>query len=285
MVLRWPDVPTAFDRLWPVCRRMQPMLRKLASVGMPQEPVGYYFEPIRRQIGITASGADLLLFEPLVKSAGYTSLQLLTPAEAADPRYLWVKLAYRLPVGMSPPTDFLPAYPDSPNRLTGALLSAACGAARGYYGRHDLAPATRPPLTIKLALDLLGNEFPLAGRYRRALARIKQANWSNTAVNIDAMGRTLWNAQASPQLTATTMGTLYAASQLPDPRAQPGIATSHQLGQLAAGAVGDYTAGLLAASALNQVSDWNIPPHAAGAATAALGIVGSVVPRLFQRSN
>lgn len=100
-------------------------------------------------------------------------------------------------------------------------------------------------------------------------------------VNIDALGRTLWDAGASPALAASAMGGMYAAQQMPDARSRPGWATAHQLGALAQNATGDYAKGLLVGVALNRVVGTPFPAAGFGAANAVLGLVGAVVPKLF----
>lgn len=100
-------------------------------------------------------------------------------------------------------------------------------------------------------------------------------------VNIDALGRTLWDAGASPALAATAMGSLYAAQQLPDPRSRPGWVTGHQLGQLARNAAGDYVTGLLVGAALNGVVGTPFRASTYGLGNLALGVVGAVVPKLL----
>jgi hypothetical protein len=96
-------------------------------------------------------------------------------------------------------------------------------------------------------------------------------------VNINAMGQTLWETGAPPGLAATTMSALYAAQQLPDPDSRPGVATGLQLGQLA----GDYARGALVGAALNAAIGTPFRASTFGAGNLALGVIGSVVPRLF----
>lgn len=102
-------------------------------------------------------------------------------------------------------------------------------------------------------------------------------------VNIDALGRTLWDTGASPGLAATTMAGMYAAQQLPDRMSRPGWATGHQLGQLAANAAGDYATGYLAGAALNALVGTPYRAAAFGGGAAVLGVLGAVVPKLFGR--
>lgn len=132
-----------------------------------------------------------------------------------------------------------------------------------------------------------GAEQQLGPRTRAAIElAVKEAsafanNGQGLDVNINAIGQTLWDLGASPQLTATTMGALYAAQQMPDPNSQAGIATGHQLGQLAANAAGDYMNGLVAGAVLNQIVGTPHPASMFGTANAVLGVISEVVPKLF----
>lgn len=183
--------------------------------------------------------------------------------------------------------------------VLGGLVGATPGAAWGYanhasgHGLDDpwpldqtapLPPTPVPPQDpVKAAQDALA-AVPVPARVRRFLG--KQASTlagggGALEVNIDALGRTLWQSGASPQLAGATMGAMFAAQQLPDPRSRPGVVTGNQLGQLAMGAAGDYTKGLLVGHALNAVIGTPFRPGAVGLGVAALGVIGSVVPRLF----
>jgi hypothetical protein len=100
-------------------------------------------------------------------------------------------------------------------------------------------------------------------------------------VNIDALGRTLWNIGASPALAASTMGTMYAAQQLPDPQSRPGVVTGNQLGTLAVRAAGDYAKGYLAGVAINAVVGTPFRAPVIGGTNAIIGVLGTVVPKIF----
>lgn len=100
-------------------------------------------------------------------------------------------------------------------------------------------------------------------------------------VNINHLGHVLWENGTSPALTASTMGALYAAQQLPDPRARPGWATGHQLGQLALNAAGDYVTGRIVGGAINALVGSPISSPAYGGAAVVAGVLGAVVPKLF----
>lgn len=100
-------------------------------------------------------------------------------------------------------------------------------------------------------------------------------------VNIDAMGRTLYDTGASPAMAASTMSTLYAAQQMPDPNRRPGYATGTQLGQLALNAGKDYVTGALVGAALNKTLGLPITANQAGMGNLVLGLIGAAIPKLF----
>lgn len=200
--------------------------------------------------------------------------------------------------------------------ILGALLGAAPGAAWGLtnklvgkdFNDNSLLnqrvtdPPGRDPswvygLNPEKSAALAGAlaAVPVGERYARSLAAAEKwaayagafgdfpAAQAPTPVDVDvnALGQTLWRSGASPQLAGTTMGAVYAARRMPDPRARPGLVTGHQLGQLAMNAAGDYAKGLLAGAALNAVVGTPWRPSAVGAGAAALGVIGAVVPKLF----
>jgi hypothetical protein len=107
-------------------------------------------------------------------------------------------------------------------------------------------------------------------------------------VNINKMGHTLWEVGASPRTAATTMGALYAAQQMPDPHSRPGRVSPHQTGLLgsmmgaAGGGMKGYAVGWLAGKALGLLT--GMPAGTQNTlknSGAIIGIVNSVVPRLF----
>lgn len=100
-------------------------------------------------------------------------------------------------------------------------------------------------------------------------------------VNINAMGQTLWETGATPQLAAKTMGALYAAQQLPDNSGRPGVATGHQLGMLAARAAGDYVKGYGVGAVMNRLIGSPLTAPQYGLANMGLGILNGVLPNLF----
>lgn len=154
--------------------------------------------------------------------------------------------------------------------------------------RHHLenAPAGKiNPMKIKIGLDLV----ELGDMYLSAIEKVastfgqpeRKYGYLPTDVNIDALGRTLWDTGATPAMAASTMGGMYAAQQMPDARSRPGMVTGHQLGQLAQNAVGDYAKGYLVGAALNTVVGTPIRNSSFGLGSVALGVIGAVVPKLF----
>lgn len=175
-----------------------------------------------------------------------------------------------------------------------------------YDYLRDYLDEMQLPTAVRDRLDGVS----LGTRFKRALDAMEKtafgdffggepepAQGTPLDVNINALGQTLWQLGARPNLTATTMGALYAAQQMPDERSQPGWATGHQLGQFAENMGSDYRRGPLVGMALNAVTDYatglgagalanatvGTPYRAStiGLGNVVLGIVRAVVPRLF----
>jgi len=100
-------------------------------------------------------------------------------------------------------------------------------------------------------------------------------------VNVDALGRTLWQTGASPQMMAGTLATMYSASHMPSDRRIPGYVTGDQLGKLAVNAAGNYATGFLAGYALNKVVGTPYTAPQFGLGNVALGVIGAVIPKIF----
>jgi hypothetical protein len=102
-------------------------------------------------------------------------------------------------------------------------------------------------------------------------------------VNIDSMGKTLWDVGASPQLAGATMGALAAAQQMPGGRDDdPGWVTPSQMANLAAHMGAGYVSGALVGSTLGLLT--GMPDSAQNTLKRTgmyLGVVKSVLPRLF----
>lgn len=112
------------------------------------------------------------------------------------------------------------------------------------------------------------------GLYPQSIRRVSPAD-----VNVNALGQVLWGGQAAPPTTALAMGTMYAAEQFPDPTAQPGYVTGHQLGQLAMAAGQGYVMGKIVGKVLNIAT--GMPDQNAGRYGAALGMINLALPKLF----
>ncbi len=205
-------------------------------------------------------------------------------------------------------------------KRTLALLGGAAGAAPGAAwmysanarGRdmqdgsdvtdYRMLDSMELPDTLSAeALQKGAEDIILSSRYTNAVSNfVKQAYGDTFAgehhrrpptaidVNINKLGQTLWEVGASPQATATTMGALYAAQQLPDRRSRPNWVTAHQTGLLgsmmgaAGGGLKGYAAGYMVGKAMNVLTGapvglQNTLKHSG----AALGIINTVVPRLF----
>lgn len=204
------------------------------------------------------------------------TLAMLGGGAGALPGSMWMLSNYRRDKG----------------QLDGSVLTDLPGA-KPQFDPQEIDP-------LKAASDVL-EDVVLGQRYVRAVQRFVKKAWNTVGrgyaeaepatpldVNINKMGHTLWEIGADPRTAATTMGALYAAQQLPDPRAMPNVATPHQTGLLgmmmgaAGGGLSGYAAGYAAGKALGLLtgmpSDTQNTLRNTGAV---LGIVNAVVPRLF----
>lgn len=187
------------------------------------------------------------------------------------------------------PRDVRPI--EYPSAIDGANATPASMEDAGHNSKllQDAASSIRnsPVSKIKIGSDLAGVELSpwCLNAIEKAADtfgyRERQYEALPTDVNINALGQTLWDTGASPQLAGSTMGAMYAAQQMPDPRSRPNYVTGNQLGQLAANAVGDYAKGYLAGFALNQLIGTPLRNSTYGLGGVALGVIGAVVPKLF----
>jgi hypothetical protein len=164
---------------------------------------------------------------------------------------------------------------------------------------HELAENVSH--SFKHAIDEYTKDVKLGSRFKQACEKVAYAagppGWDSGGdtfgmtpvsqsptpldVNINALGQTLYNQGASPNLAATTMSAMYAAQQLPDHRAAPGWATYGQLGQLAQNAASDYGKGMLAGGLINAAIGTPFAASSFGLGNVALGVIGAVVPKFF----
>ena len=170
-------------------------------------------------------------------------------------------------VGQEAPT------PSTGPKLDISGLPRRLDEAAGQFRPVDTTPA-RPPMRIKHnfdkhAFNTFAPDLPLP------------AAPTPFDVNVNALGQTLWQTGASPQLAAGTMATMYAASQMPSERQVPGYVMADQLGKLALNAAGDYSKGFMAGYAINKVVGTPYSPSQFGASNLALGVIGSVIPKIF----
>lgn len=104
---------------------------------------------------------------------------------------------------------------------------------------------------------------------------------STMDVDVDAMGRTLWETGASPDLAGTTMGALYAAGQMPGGD-RPGFVTPLQMANYAANMGAGYVSGALVGSALGLLT--GMPDRTQNLLRQTgmyTGLVRAIIPRLF----
>lgn len=175
------------------------------------------------------------------------------------------------PAGSPPALD--PAHLD-PEKLVTAALADAPGDEL-YAAALAALPAPSP--ADARALEKLASGWFDADP-RPAPPR------SPLAVNVDALGRTLWESGADPRLVGSTVGALRAAASLPGGTGDPSRVTPAQVGELAAAMGAGYAAGAAAGAALGVLTGL---PRAAQNALARSGAfaaaVREVVPALFGR--
>lgn len=127
--------------------------------------------------------------------------------------------------------------------------------------------------TLVLLKEAFGDSF--ATDYDSAAAP------SPMSVNVDAMGRTLWETGASPQTAGMTMGALAAAQQMPGGE-EPGFVTPLQMANLAAHMGAGYLSGAVVGATLGLLTGMPAATQDTLKRTGMyLGVVRSVVPKLF----
>jgi hypothetical protein len=107
-------------------------------------------------------------------------------------------------------------------------------------------------------------------------------------IKTDALGRVIYNTGVGPQTAARTMGAVYGASRMPDPRSRPGVVTPHQTGLLglamgaAGGGIKGYVTGFAVGKGLGLLTGLPAGTQNTFARTgAAVGVMNTLVPRLF----
>lgn len=182
--------------------------------------------------------------------------------------------------------------------LLGGLSGAALGAVPGFVNWQDGRHFNDPTLWSGYPED--GFEHSIIGqRYKDAVDKfvVKHADLGTMGgpsfgqmplIRTDELGRVLWGTNASPQTTAMTMGAVYGANQMPDPLSQPGVVTPHQMGLFgtmmgaAGGGVRGYAVGRTVGYGLGLLTGMPAGTQQTfGRTGAALGVVNTLVPKLF----
>jgi len=197
-----------------------------------------------------------------------------------------------------------------PRAMDGSNAVPPAQGAAPLEGIKDFVTTQRsvnPKKLLKFSEDL--EAVPLGKRYQAAVDLVKEAFGDSFGaepddlgptpldVNVNSLGQTLWQAGATPRLAASTMGAMFAAQQFPDARAQPGLVTAHQMGQLAQSMGQPYQEGPKTNYGLNAAKDFikgtafglganalvGTPYRAGtfGLANAGLGVIGAVVSNFF----
>ena len=108
-------------------------------------------------------------------------------------------------------------------------------------------------------------------------------------IRTDTLGRVIYETGVGPQTAAMTMGAVYGAGQMPDPRSTPGVVTPHQTGLLglamgaAGGGVKGYVTGYAVGKGLGLLTGLPAGAQQTFARTGAtFGVLNTLVPRLFR---
>jgi hypothetical protein len=179
----------------------------------------------------------------------------------------------------------------------GGVAGLAVGATPGLINLHDGRSFNDPELWSHYPEEPWEGEN-LGQRYKAAVDQFvtKQAYGTiggpdfatQPLIRTDELGRVLWGTGASPQTTAMTMGAVYGANQMPDPQSQLGVVTPHQVGLfgMAMGAAGGGIQGYLTGRAVGMGLGLltGMPAgtqNTLGRTGATLGVINSIVPKLF----
>lgn len=153
---------------------------------------------------------------------------------------------------------------------------------------EDLVPKTvtgsdwDPPTSAELAAGAAKMAYETFGIPQDPSPR------SPMSVNIDQLGRTLWDIGSDPRSTAAAMGLAYTAQQLPVADARQGEVTPHQMGLLgtlmgaAGGGLGGYLVGRSVGMGLCALAGMPEDQQATLAqAGMGIGVVRALASRLF----
>jgi len=182
--------------------------------------------------------------------------------------------------------------------LLGGLGGAAIGSVPGLINLHDGRSFNDPELWSGFPEDGFEHSI-LNQRYKTAVSAFvtKQSNFGTIGgppfataplIKTDELGHVLWGTNASPQTTAMTMGAVYGANQMPDPNSQLGSVTPHQMGLFgtmmgaAGGGLKGYVTGRAVGYGLGFLTGMPAgTQQTLGQTGAALGVINTLVPRLF----
>lgn len=259
---------------WWVKVAYSPTLRRLGELAQffPSKDIpGFGGRPIAAMI---ASG---LLGTGLGYGAGYLSEKIL-------PEYAQTKGTLR-------------------NRLAllGGAGGALIGSMPGLVNLHEGRRFNDPTLFEGFPEDGFEDKLPTSKKYKEAVENFiaKKANNSlgtiggpsfteMPLIRTNELGQVLWGTNASPQTTAMTMGAVYGAGQMPDPNSRPGMVTPHQVGLFgmamgaAGGGIKGYITGRTVGFGLGLLTGMpNSTQNTLGQTGATLGVISSIVPRLF----
>ena len=197
----------------------------------------------------------------------------------------------------------IPRWAQSPGTLRkrlallGGAAGAAAGATPGLINLHDGRSFNDPTLwDHSIDEPWQGNYF--GSRYKAAVDQFVESHSLGTIggpsfedqplIQTDELGRVLWGTGASPQTTAMTMGAVYGANQMPDPRSSPGMVTPHQVGLFgmamgaAGGGIQGYIAGRAVGLGLGLLTGMPAgTQNTLGRTGATLGVLNTLVPKLF----
>lgn len=189
--------------------------------------------------------------------------------------------------------------------LMGGLAGTSLGAMPGLANWHEGRTFNDPTLMQGQPDDgfehaLVGEQYKDAAAYfidKHAFG-LDHDTMSSTVggpsyeaeplIRTNDLGQVLWGTRANPQTTAMTMGAVYGAGQMYDPRASQGIVTPHQTGLFgmalgaAGGGIKGYVTGYAVGKGLGLLTGMPQSTQNGLMRTGAmLGIINSLVPRLF----
>ncbi len=166
-------------------------------------------------------------------------------------------------------------------RKTLGMIGGIAGAGLGSVPGLANLGAGKPFLSPNSPLTSPANATPDMGLKSADDDFGSSADNPSLAVNIDAMGRTLWSASATPQLIGTTDAILRTAERMPG-GAEQGWVTPTQMGNLAAHMGAGYASGAMVGAALGVLTGMPQETQNTLKRTGAYaGLVRAVVPYLF----